>query len=67
MKDLGSFLGYALGTAAVIGLLVLVGSSNTLPSWVLPVVALLSVIVIPVVLGVVLSRRGKHSTGNSTK
>lgn len=67
MKDLGIFLGYALATAAVIALLIAVGTAETLPTWVLPLVALLSVIVIPVALGVVLARRGKQRAGNNLK
>lgn len=67
MKDLGIFLGYALATAAVIALLIAVGTAETLPTWVLPLVALLSVIVIPVALGVVLARRGKQRAGNDLK
>ena len=67
MKDLGTFLGYSLATAAVITLLIAVGTAETLPTWVLPLVALLSVIVIPVALGVVLARRGKQRAGNDLK
>lgn len=67
MKDLGTFLGYALATAAVIALLIAVGAADTLPSWVLPLAALLSVVVIPVALGVVLARRAKQRAGNNLK
>lgn len=67
MKDLGIFLGYSLATAAVIALLIAVGTADTLPSWVLPLAALLSVVVIPVALGVVLARRAKQRAGNNLK
>lgn len=61
MKELGNFLGYTLGTIAVIALLIAVGRMEDLPTWVLPLAALITVIIIPVVLGVVASRREKRS------
>lgn len=67
MKEFGTFLGYALATAAVIALLIAVGTAQTLPNWVLPLVAMLSVVVLPVALGVVLARRGKQRAGNNAK
>ncbi len=61
MKILGNFLGYTLGTVAVIAFLIAVGGMDDLPTWVLPLAALLTVIVIPVVLGVIASRREKRT------
>lgn len=60
MKELRRLLGYSLGTAAVIALLVVMSSMENSPSWLLPLAALLFVIVLPVVLGIVLARRGKQ-------
>jgi len=60
MKEFGTFLGYALATAAVGALLIFLGGMDHLPSWVLPLAALLSVVVMPVVLGIVIARRGKQ-------
>lgn len=60
MKELRRLLGYSLGTAAVIALLVVMSSMENSPSWLLPVAALLFVIVLPVALGIVLARRGKQ-------
>lgn len=64
MKELRRLLGYSLGTAAVIALLVVMSSMENSPSWLLPVAALLFVIVLPVALGIVLARRGKQQREN---
>jgi len=60
MKEFGTFLGYALATAAVGALLIFLGGMERLPSWVLPLAALFSVVVMPVVLGIVIARRDKQ-------
>ncbi|MEK7321805.1 MAG: hypothetical protein AABZ84_01845 [Pseudomonadota bacterium] len=65
MKELGTFLGYALATVAVIALLIFVSGMEELPTWVLPLAALFSVIVIPVILGIVMARRSKHRAGTT--
>lgn len=62
MKELRRLLGYGLGTAAVIALLIGVAAMQNSPSWLLPVAALLLVVVVPIVLGVVLTRRDKQRT-----
>lgn len=63
MKELGRLLGYGLGTAAVIALLMGVASLENSPSWLLPMAALALVVVLPIVIGVVLTRRGKDRAG----
>lgn len=65
MKELGTFLGYALATAAVIAFLIFVGGMDELPTWVLPLAALLLVVILPVVLGIVMARRGKDRAGTT--
>src|SRR3569623_2852409 len=60
MKEFGTFLGYALATAAVGALIIFLGGMERLPSWVLPLAALFSVVVMPVVLGIVIARRDKQ-------
>lgn len=63
MKELGRFLGYGLGTAAVIALLMGVASMEDSPSWLLPMAALALVVVLPIAVGVVLTRRSKQRAG----
>lgn len=63
MKELGRLLGYGLGTAAVIALLIGVASMEDSPSWLLPMAALALVVVLPIVVGVALARRGKQREG----
>lgn len=65
MKELGTFLSYALATAAVIAFLIFVGGMDELPNWVLPLAALLLVVILPVVLGIVMARRGKDRAGTT--
>jgi len=66
MKELGGLLGYGLGTAAVIALLLSVGSMQNSPTWLLPLAALVLVVVMPIVLGIVLARRAKQRAGTSS-
>src|SRR3569832_2349888 len=66
MKELGGLLGYGLGTAAVIALLLSVGSKQNSPSWLLPLAALVLVVVMPIVLGFVLTHRTKQRAGTSS-
>src|SRR3569832_611620 len=66
MKELGRLLGYGLGTAAVIALLLSVGSMQNFLTWLLSLVALVLVVVMPIVLGIVLARRAKQRAGTSS-
>ncbi len=65
MKELGTFLFYALGTVAVIAALSALTMVEDKPTWVLPLAALLLVVVLPVALGIVLTRRGKRRAGDA--
>src|SRR3569832_1741293 len=66
MKAPGGPLGYGLGTAAVIALLLSVGTMQNSPTWLLPLAALVLVVVMPIVLGIVLARRAKQRAGTSS-
>ncbi len=65
MKELGTFLFYTLGTVVVIGILSALTTVENKPAWLLPLAALLLVVVLPVALGIVLTRRSKRRAGDA--
>lgn len=57
MKDLRNLFLFGVPTAAVIAFLAWFSTVRTLPTWVLPTVAILAVVVLPLALTVALTKR----------